>query len=196
MVYAYTRVSTDRQDTARQVDEIVAYCRSHSLGNPVVVQEIASGAGERPQLQETIEKLVQGDSLAVWELSRLTRGGVAALFTIIGRVREKGAQTIETKSGTVIDTTVAGEAYVFALGLAARIERDLISERTKSALRARKASGVKLGRPAGKSKLDTRIDEIERYKSLGLNKTAICKLLECSRGTYENWMKRNRSIAV
>jgi DNA invertase Pin-like site-specific DNA recombinase len=69
MVYAYTRVSTDRQDTARQVDEIVAYCRSHGLGNPVVVQETASGAGDRPQLQETIEKLAQGDSLAVWELS-------------------------------------------------------------------------------------------------------------------------------
>jgi DNA invertase Pin-like site-specific DNA recombinase len=189
MVYAYCRTSTDKQDSSRQVDEIIAYCKTHTLGNPVIVQETASGAGERPILEETIENLASGDSLAVWELSRLTRGGVSALFGIIGRIRDKGSQTIETKSGTVIDNTVAGEAYVFALGLAARIERDLISERTKSALRARKASGVKLGRPAGKSKLDSRVDEIERYKSLGLNKTAICKLVGCSRGTYENWMR-------
>jgi DNA invertase Pin-like site-specific DNA recombinase len=193
MVYAYCRTSTDKQDSSRQVDEIIAYCKAHSLGNPVIVQETASGAGERPILDETIESLAKGDSLAVWELSRFTRGGVSALFGIIGRIRDKGAQTIETKSGTVIDSTVAGEAYVFALGLAARIERDLISERTKSALRARKASGVKLGRPAGKSKLDSRIDEIEHYRGLGLNATAICKLVGCSRGTYENWMKR-RSV--
>lgn len=193
MVYAYTRISTDKQDSARQVEEIVTYCQTHSLGNPVIVQETASGAGDRPQLDETITKLTKGDSLAVWELSRLTRGGVAALFQIIGRIRDMGAQTIETKSGTVIDTTVAGEAYVFALGLAARIERDLISERTKSALRARKALGVKLGRPAGKSKLDTRIEEIEKYRGLGLNATAICKLVGCSRGTYENWSRRNKN---
>jgi len=63
-----------------------------------------------------------------------------------------------------------------------------------SALRARKASGVKLGRPAGKSKLDGRIDEIEHYRGLGLNATAICKLLGCSRGTYENWMKRGNIV--
>jgi DNA invertase Pin-like site-specific DNA recombinase len=196
MVYAYTRISTDKQDSARQVEEIVAYCKAHTLGNPVIIQETASGAGERPQLEETIERLSKGDCLAVWELSRLTRGGVSALFQIIGRVRDRGAQTIETKSGTVIDTSVAGEAYVFALGLASRIERDLISDRTKSALRARKASGVKLGRPAGKSKLDARIEEIEKYRSLGLNATAICKLIGCSRGTYENWQKRNKHKVV
>lgn len=189
MTYAYTRISTDKQDAARQLQEILAYCKKHVLGDPVVVQETASGAGERPMLEATIEKLKIGDTLAVWELSRLTRGGVAALFTIIGRVREKGAQTIETKSATVIDSSVAGEAYVFALGLAARIERDLISERTKSALRARKASGVKLGRPAGKSILDGRREEIRKYKDLGLNKTAICKLVGCSRGTLDKWLR-------
>lgn len=193
MVYAYTRISTDKQDSARQVEEIVAYCRAHNLGNPVVVQETASGASDRPQLEETINKLAQGDSLAVWELSRLTRGGVAALFTIIERIREKGAQTIETKSGTLIDSSVAGEAYVFALGLAARIERDLISERTKSALKARKASGVKLGRPAGKSKLDCRAEEIAKYLDLGLSKADIARLLGCSRGALVNWM-RSRSF--
>ncbi len=72
-------------------------------------------------LDSTIEKLHSGNTLAVWVLSRLTRGGVAALFTIIGKVREKGGKVIETKGGTIIDSTVVGEAYVFAPGLAARI---------------------------------------------------------------------------
>ena len=40
--------------------------------------------------------------------------------------------------------------------IASEIERDLISKRTKEALRARKVAGVKLGRPkgVGRSKLD------------------------------------------
>ena len=38
-------------------------------------------------------------------------------------------------------------AMVFSI--ASEIERDLISKRTKEALRARKVAGVKLGRPKG-----------------------------------------------
>lgn len=190
LVYGYCRISTDRQDAERQVSEILSYCESHDLGNPVIVREIAHGNGERPQLNHLLSTLSPGKTLAVWELSRLTRGGVAALFSIVNQIREAGATLLETKSGTVIDSSVAGEAYVFALGLAARIERDMISERTRSALQARKAKGLKLGRPEGKSKLDDRREEIEKYQKLGLNQTSISKLLGVSRSCYINWLRR------
>lgn len=189
-VIGYCRISTDKQDAERQVSEILSYCESHDLGNPVIVREIAHGNGERPQLDHLLANLSPGQTLAVWELSRLTRGGVAALFGIVNQIRQAEASLLETKSGTVIDSSVAGEAYVFALGLAARIERDMISERTKSALAVRKQQGVKLGRPVGKSKLDNRREEIERYQKLGLNQTSISKLLGVSRSCYINWLRR------
>ena len=49
-----------------------------------------------------------------------------------------------------------------AFSIASEIERDLISKRTKEALKARKVAGVKLGRPkgVGKSKLDEYKEEI------------------------------------
>lgn len=189
-VIGYCRVSTDRQDAERQVGELLTYCSTHGLGDPVIIRETASGAKDRPELERTLAGLRAGDTLAVWELSRLTRGGVGSLFGIVEQVRKAGASLIETKSGTVIDSTVAGEAYIFALGLAGRIERELISARTKSALAARKASGKKLGRPAGKSKLDDRREEIQRYQNLGINKTAISKLIGCTRATYLNWLSK------
>ena len=50
-----------------------------------------------------------------------------------------------------------------AFSLAAEIERDLISQRTKEALRFKKAQGMKLGRPTApaKRKLDLYRPEIE-----------------------------------
>ncbi len=194
-IIGYCRVSTDKQDAERQVGEILTYCESHQLGSPVIVRETAHGNGDRPELDRILASLKQGQTLAVWELSRLTRGGVAALFGIVNQIRESGASLLETKSGTIIDSSVAGEAYIFALGLAARIERDMISERTKSALAARKAQGVKLGRPEGKSKLDERREEIEKYQKLELNQTSISKLLGVSRSCYLNWMEKEERKA-
>jgi DNA invertase Pin-like site-specific DNA recombinase len=189
-VIGYCRISTDKQDAERQVGEILSYCKTNRLGDPVIVRETASGAKERPELERVLGNLKPEETLAVWELSRLTRGGVGSLFAIVEQVRKAGARLVETKSGTVIDSTVAGEAYVFALGLAGRIEREMISSRTKSALQARKKAGVKLGRPAGKSKLDDQREEILRYQQLGINKSAISKLVGCTRATYLHWLDK------
>jgi len=189
-VIGYCRVSTDKQDAERQVGEILTYCSSHGLGDPVIVREVAHGNKERPELERVLSSLQAGETLAVWELSRLSRGGVGSLFSVVEQIRKAGAKLIETKSNTTIDSSVAGEAYVFALGLAGRIEREMIAQRTSSALQARKKAGVKLGRPAGKSKLDDRREEIDKYRKLGLNKTSIAKLLGCTRATYLHWLDK------
>jgi DNA invertase Pin-like site-specific DNA recombinase len=54
----------------------------------------------------------------------------------------------------------------------------------------RKEKGMKLGRPAGKSKLDERKIEIEGYQKMELSKAKIAKLLGCSRTTYLAWLKK------
>jgi DNA invertase Pin-like site-specific DNA recombinase len=75
-VYGYCRISTDKQDAERQVGEILSYCEKNGLGAPTIIRETASGAGERPELGKALAGLQEGDTLAVWELSRLTRGGL------------------------------------------------------------------------------------------------------------------------
>ncbi|CAN5241915.1 hypothetical protein BH10PSE19_BH10PSE19_20050 [soil metagenome] len=79
------------------------------------------------------------------------------------------------------------------LGLAAQIEREFISPRTKEALSKSKLDGVKIGRPKGQAellKLDASHDEIIGYLKKGINKRAIAKLVECSPSTLYKWLKR------
>ena len=77
--------------------------------------------------------------------------------------------------------------------MAAEIERDLISSRNKKALKARKAAGVKLGRPKGpgKSKLDPYKEEIIALLNNGSTKTWVAKRYGCTLPNLYNWLKNN-----
>lgn len=67
------------------------------------------------------------------------------------------------KGNWQLDQSIQSKILAMAFAMAAEIERDLISQRTKEALVAKKKAGIKLGRPigGGSSKLDKHRTEIE-----------------------------------
>ena len=86
--------------------------------------------------------------------------------------------------------------------LFAELEKDLISIRTKEALFAKKAQGIKLGKPKGtiqKSKFEN-IDRIKELLKLGLSVRKIAKLLgynnHISLNTYVNKRKIRGNLEV
>jgi DNA invertase Pin-like site-specific DNA recombinase len=80
-----------------------------------------------------------------------------------------------------------------AFSMAAEIERDLISQRTTEALRAKKAAGMKLGRPKGpgKSKLDAFRLEIEALLANGSTQKFIARRYHTTEANLHNWMKKH-----
>ena len=80
-------------------------------------------------------------------------------------------------------------AMVFSM--AAKIERGLISARTKETLRARRASGLPVGRSkgSGKSKLDKHRPEIEALLANGSTRKFIAKRYNSSPANLANWKK-------
>ena len=99
------------------------------------------------------------------------------------------------KNNMVLDGSMQSTITATILGLAAQIEREFISARTKEALAKRKNDSLKLGRPKGEAdilKLDAFRDEITGYLKKRINKRAIAKLIECSPSTLYKWLKRRR----
>jgi putative DNA-invertase from lambdoid prophage Rac len=187
MTYGYARVSTDRQDADRQELDIRRYAEAQGLGSVKLVRETISSRKAEREIYGLVGKLREGDVLIVTELSRLARSMIE-LNGIIADVLRKGA-SLRVVDGQAVDESIGSQSLVFALGIAAQVERDMISERTKSALRARKAQGVKLGRPAGKSKLDEKAEEIRKYLALGVDKANVARIVGCQRATLYAWIK-------
>ena len=107
----------------------------------------------------------------------------------------KGVSVHIAKSRMVMDGSLQSTIAATVLGLAAQIEREFISARTKEALACRKAKGLPLGRPKGPApsvKLDGHRDEILEYLRKGVSKRSIARILECSPSTLYEWLKRRK----
>lgn len=139
-IIGYARVSTDDQNLALQID---ALKRS---GCTRIFEEVASGARrDRPQLHDSLQYLVRGDTLVVWKLDRLAR----SLNHLIETIEYLHGQGCGFRSLTEsIDTTTAGGRLIFHIfGALAEFERSIIRERTIAGLAAARARGRKGGRP-------------------------------------------------
>ncbi|BDB41539.1 recombinase family protein [Mycobacterium kiyosense] len=91
----------------------------------------------------------QGDGLVVAKLDRLSRSIVNAA-NIIEAAQAQGWSLVILDLGVDL-TTAAGRMMAMNLVNFAQYERELISERTKSALAAKKRRGERIGRPRAAS---------------------------------------------
>lgn len=152
---AYRRVSTSEQadsgaGLAAQQAAIEAEIdrRGWTLVE-VFTDEAASGKSlvGREALREAIEAIESGeaDVLVVSRLDRLSRS-LVDFAGLLARAQKRGWNLVALDLGVDLSTS-AGRFLAHVMGAAAEWERDVISQRTKEAMAAKKAAGVRLGRP-------------------------------------------------
>lgn len=191
---AYLRISTDKQDEASQRQIVADWCKSQGREITAYATDQASGAlpWQERALSFALNDCEAGDSIIVSEISRIARSTVGVL-TFLQAAAEKNVNVVAIKSGITLDGSTASKIVVTVLAMAAEIERDLLRERTKGALQARKASGGAIGRQLGakgkRNKLDGRWGEIEPLLKAKVAKASIARVLGVSRQTLHVFLE-------
>jgi DNA invertase Pin-like site-specific DNA recombinase len=168
------------------------------MGHVEFVEEKVSGkmSWKARKIKSVIDELNRGDNLIVSELSRLGRS-MLDIMEILSISKQKGINVYAVKGNWSLNG-MQSELLAMVFSMAAEIERDLIGARTKEALRACRARGVKLGRPKGpgKSKLDQYKPEIEALLKNGSTQAYIAKRYGSTPSNLCNWLKKNKIDAT
>ena len=195
MVYAYIRVSTEMQSYDSQEYEIIQFCKAKGITVDKWVLESVSGttAVEKRTLGKTFRRMKQGDMLLCTEISRLGRN-MLMIMSVLNFCSSRGIRIRTIKDGFELSDNINSKIIAFAFALAAEIERNLISQRTKEALALKRASGIRLGRPKGHSKkkesASRRWDEISAMIDKGIPMSQIARCVGVHRNTLRKYIER------
>lgn len=153
---AYVRVSTTEQaDSGAGLDAQRAAIEAHAARAGLSIDGWHVDAGvsgsvapaDRPALAEALVALGAARSgvLLVAKSDRIARRTLDLLG--LCALAERQGWSIVAVDGTVDQTTAHGRFMTTVMAGAAELERDLIRARTRDALAAKRAAGVRLGRP-------------------------------------------------
>ena len=147
----YARISTDKQATVNQLDDLQKLADFRKLTVVKVVEEIESGAKRRPELEKL---LAEGgyDVLLVWALDRLGRGGALEALTIIESLNKRGISVVSVQESwldTSADNPMRDVLIAFSATIA-KMERARLISRTRAGLAVARANGKILGKPSKK----------------------------------------------
>lgn len=199
MIYAYIRVSTDKQTVENQRFEIENYCRKRQIDVDQYIEETISGMKDvdKRKLGTLLKKMKKDDTLIASEISRLGRR-LLEVMSILDSLMKKKIRVITVKEGFELCDNLQSHVIAFAFSLASEIERSLISQRTKEALARKKSLGMKLGRKTGGTnswhKLDKHKELIRTMVEYGYSKAAICRKVKCQYSTLDKHLEREGLI--
>lgn len=173
VIYARVSSISDRQNTDRQISDLLDYVEYQKLELCKIYEEHVSGAKknvERPVLQQAIEfcKANQISILLVSELSRLGRNAFEVLATVKDLIDSGVNLYMQKEQLTLLDAegkpTMFAPIMIATLSTCAQLERENIKFRLNSGRKLYIERGGKLGRKVGSVK--TTEQKKQEYKDI------------------------------
>lgn len=155
MIIGYARVSTDDQKLEAQIDAL-----TEAGAERVFSDKITGSARSRPQLDQMLDHLREGDVVVVTKYDRLARS-LRNLLDLVEVIAERGAE-FRSLAEDIDTTTPAGRLVFHVFASIAQFERERISERTREGLQAARKRGRVGGRPPALSAVQR--DEVRRMR--------------------------------
>jgi len=212
-IWAYLRVSTDKQDVENQRAEILTLANAQGAIGQVEFIEDPGVSGRVPwrdrKIAAVLEEMREGDALIVAELSRLGRS-MYEIMEILALAVQKGVRIYAAKGGWTLDDTIQSKILAMVFAMAAEIERDLNVQRTKAAMATRRAMVARgeswvskagnvvssIGRPKGPgpSKLDKHEAVIRERLGLGVPIRRIASDHSTTPANLRRWMRQHKIL--
>lgn len=201
IIIGYIRVNSNKQTLEHQRFEIENFARREDIKIDEWIEEKISSRKtlDKRKLGELLNNLQENDILITCEISRLGRS-LLEVMKILETCLNKNCQVWTLKENYRLGNDIQSKVLAFAFGLAAEIERQLISERTKSSLANIKANGKKLGRPFNaktkKLKLAKNQKRIQTLLAKGVSKSQIARIFNVERATLRKYLLRMSAIGA
>jgi len=194
LLFGYARVSTEDQRLDMQIDALMKF----GVERDRILTDQASGGSisGRPGFTNAMKAMRPGAGLVVWKLDRLGRN-LSELIQTADLIRKREAQLFSITE-KIETNTASGKLMFHMIGMFAQFERDMIAERTRAGLAARKARGQALGRKAVIQAGSQRWNEVVQLMRDGLSFVQIANKLEgVSKSTlYNNADDLRAEVAV
>ena len=141
-IHVYYRHSTTAQDRRSQEHQVSTWLAARSLKATATYEDTASGTTrwQDRALNTALSHADSGDTIIVSEISRIARSTIGVL-TFLQAAAQAEITVVAVRNGLTLDSSLPSKITVTILALCAEIERDLLSERTKAALDARRLAG-------------------------------------------------------
>jgi DNA invertase Pin-like site-specific DNA recombinase len=148
-VALYSRVSTNEQNAAMQLEELRDYCRRRQwqIAEEFTDAGVSGSKESRPALNRLLHdaKRRKFDAVLVYRYDRFARS-LRQLVNALTEFDALGIHFVSLHEG--VDTSTPNGRLVFGIFASiAEFERELIRSRVRSGLAAARAKGKRLGRP-------------------------------------------------
>ena len=179
---SYVRVSTLEQNETRQLEAL----KKHNIDKWFI--EKASGKDtNRPELQNMLEYVREGDTVYIHDFSRLARS-TKDLLEIVEYLNQKKVCLVSNKEN-LDSSTPTGKLMLTMIGAINEFERQNLLERQREGIAIAKEQGKYKGRAVKQIDDELFNKAYADYSSRKINKTELAKQLHISRPTLDKLLK-------
>ena len=177
----YVRVSTLDQRADRQLE---------GLQLDRIFEDKVSGKNmrDRPQLEEMLKYVREGDVVYVHSMDRLARN-LEDLLVLVRQITEKGVKINFLKENLTFDpqqsASPMSKLILGVMGAVAEFERELIHERQREGIALAKARGAYKGRE--KMVTPEMMAQVKKLLASGRSVSAAAREMGVSRASFYRW---------
>ena len=158
----YVRVSTIGQELNNQIRDLTAYSLKNKWKIYNTYSDVVTGKETREDKRPGFDELFKDahkklfDVVLFWDLSRFSRAGTLYTLQKLQELKNLGIDWVSYQESYFSSLGQFSDVVISIMSTLAKIEREQISERTKSGMRRAVAEGKAIGRPPVSTQLKER----------------------------------------